>query len=109
MKYKTLEIGGTYAVNGNEYTLASIRNYGTGLLHLCVRYTFTPKNDSLPELVAFRWHDGEIYQLKKSIEKTLIDLQPVMSNKRHSQTYHSETERYIATFSGFGMRREYVS
>jgi hypothetical protein len=103
MKYKDMHIGKTYAFNGKEYEISCITSYGPGLLYLCERFTFSPKHDqTLPEISAMRWADGEIDRFK-------VVSQPLFTrpdtNEFHS--YRTEKQRYHDMLSGFGSKKEF--
>lgn len=65
MKYNNqLVLGSIKSVNGNEYSIVQIKNYGIGPLFGCKKYVFAPINKKLKKLFAIEWRDGHIDRLK---------------------------------------------
>ena len=73
MKYKDLHLSKQVSIKGRLYSISVITSHGRGPLFGCKSYKFTPVDHSGPSLAAFQWEDGEIYGIKKIIERTVID------------------------------------
>lgn len=65
MKYKNLQAGESYSVQGNLYKAVSVLTYGRGPLFGCRFFVFEPQNSNLPELCGIQWQDGHIDRLKQ--------------------------------------------
>lgn len=73
MKYKDLHLSKQVSIKGRLYSISSIKTHGRGPLFGCKTYKFKPVDHNGPSLVAFQWEDGEIYHIKKEIERTVLD------------------------------------
>lgn len=73
MKYKDLHLSKQVSIKGHLYSISSIKTHGRGPLLGCKTYTFKPIEHNGPSLVAFQWEDGEIYRIRKEIERTFLD------------------------------------
>lgn len=106
MKYKDLHLSKQVYIKGRLYSITSIKTHGLGPLFGCKTYNFKPVDHNGQSLIAFQWEDGEIYGIKKEIERTVLN-NAAHYNHENIQAYDESSSYYSYDYNKINPYKKY--